>query len=259
MRRSSQGRVLRLAHGPDVLHRRRGPPPGHRSADRSSRTGSGGRSTDVAAGRARARRPGRDRARSAVSATADVADSARIGLGSRVWHLAQVGEDAVLGRACVVGRGAYIGPGVRIGDHVKIQNYALVYQPATLEDGVFVGPAVVLTNDLNPRAVDVHRRPKSATVGRRSPCTSRKVRRWVPARCALPRSRSGAGRWSVPERSSSTTFPISPSSSGSRRGASAGSAGRASPCGGDADATWHCERTGDRYVETEGKLHEIAT
>jgi len=98
----------------------------------------------------------------ALHATADVAESASIGPGSRVWHLAQIGENAVIGRACVVGRGAYVGPGVQIGDHVKIQNYALVYHPAVLEDGVFVGPAVVLTNDLNPRSVDADGRLKSA-------------------------------------------------------------------------------------------------
>src|SRR5689334_1967034 len=96
------------------------------------------------------------------SATADVADSAQIGKGSRIWQLVQVGENAVIGCGCILGRGAYIGPGVRIGDYVKIQNYALVYQPARLEDGVFVGPAAVLTNDLNPRAVDIHGRPKAA-------------------------------------------------------------------------------------------------
>jgi acetyltransferase-like isoleucine patch superfamily enzyme len=44
---------------------------------------------------------------------------------------------------------------VVIGDHVKLQNYALVYEPARLEDDVFIGPAVVLTNDLYPRSVDV--------------------------------------------------------------------------------------------------------
>ena len=36
---------------------------------------------------------------------------------------------------------------------VKLQNYALVYEPAVLEDGVFVGPAAVLTNDTYPRSV----------------------------------------------------------------------------------------------------------
>jgi acetyltransferase-like isoleucine patch superfamily enzyme len=54
----------------------------------------------------------------------------------------------------VVGRGAYIGAGARLGDNCKIQNYALVYEPAALADGVFVGPAAVLTNDTYPRAIN---------------------------------------------------------------------------------------------------------
>ena len=88
-----------------------------------------------------------------IAPGADVDARAEIGEGTSVWHLAQIREDAVLGRDCVVGRGAYIGTGVRIGDNVKIQNYALVYEPATLGDGSFVGPAAVLTNDLRPRSV----------------------------------------------------------------------------------------------------------
>ncbi|MCW2915484.1 MAG: N-acetyltransferase, partial [Actinomycetia bacterium] len=86
---------------------------------------------------------------------ADVDDSAAIGEDTTIWHLAQVRENATLGRGCIIGRGAYVGPGVRLGDNVKVQNYALVYEPAVLEDGVFIGPAVVLTNDLYPRSVDV--------------------------------------------------------------------------------------------------------
>lgn len=85
--------------------------------------------------------------------SADVAESASIGEGSSVWHLAQVREDAVLGANCIIGRGAYVGTGVRMGKNCKLQNYALVYEPAVLEDGVFVGPAVVFTNDHYPRSV----------------------------------------------------------------------------------------------------------
>jgi acetyltransferase-like isoleucine patch superfamily enzyme len=40
-----------------------------------------------------------------------------------------------------------------MGNNCKLQNHALVYEPAVLEDGVFVGPAVVFTNDLYPRSV----------------------------------------------------------------------------------------------------------
>lgn len=97
-----------------------------------------------------------------VAQTADVAPDATIGEGSSIWHLAQVREGAVLGRDCVVGRGAYIGSGVTMGDGCKVQNYALVYEPAVLEDGVFVGPSVVFTNDHFPRAINIDGSAKSA-------------------------------------------------------------------------------------------------
>ena len=42
---------------------------------------------------------------------------------------------------------------VQIGDRVKIQNNVSVYRGVELADEVFVGPSVVFTNDLRPRAV----------------------------------------------------------------------------------------------------------
>ena len=72
------------------------------------------------------------------------------------------GERPSRAAECIIGRGAYVGPGVLIGDNVKLQNYALVYEPARLEDGVFIGPAAVLTNDLYPRSVDPRGRLKRA-------------------------------------------------------------------------------------------------
>jgi acetyltransferase-like isoleucine patch superfamily enzyme len=98
-----------------------------------------------------------------ISHTADVADTASIGEGSRIWHLAQVREDAVVGQRCIIGRGAYVGTGVVLGDDCKVQNYALVYEPARLGRGVFIGPAVVLTNDQYPRAVNADLSQKSAS------------------------------------------------------------------------------------------------
>jgi acetyltransferase-like isoleucine patch superfamily enzyme len=88
-----------------------------------------------------------------IVASADVDSSASVGAGSSIWHLAQVRERAVLGVDCTIGRGAYIGSGVVMGDDCKVQNYALVYEPAVLGAGVFIGPAVVLTNDTYPRAI----------------------------------------------------------------------------------------------------------
>jgi acetyltransferase-like isoleucine patch superfamily enzyme len=97
-----------------------------------------------------------------IAPTADVDPRATIGARTRVWHLAQVREDAVVGDDCILGRGSYVGPGVIVGDNCKLQNYALVYEPAVLEPGVFVGPAAVFTNDVFPRAVNPDGSLKSA-------------------------------------------------------------------------------------------------
>lgn len=86
--------------------------------------------------------------------TAEVSPGATVGAGARIWHQAQVRERAVVGPGCIIGKGAYIGAGVTLGANCKVQNYACVYEGMTLEDGVFVGPEVVFTNDRYPRAVN---------------------------------------------------------------------------------------------------------
>jgi len=98
-----------------------------------------------------------------ISITADVSERAVVPASTKIWHLAQVRQGAVLGENVVVGRGAYIGRGVHVGDNCKIQNYALVYEPAELAPGVFIGPAAVLTNDHNPRAVNPDGTQKAAS------------------------------------------------------------------------------------------------
>jgi UDP-2-acetamido-3-amino-2,3-dideoxy-glucuronate N-acetyltransferase len=97
-----------------------------------------------------------------VHASALVEADAEIGAGSKVWSQSQVRTGARLGRNCVIGSGAFIDTGVRLGDNCKVQNRALVYSPADLADGVFVGPAAVLTNDLYPRAINPDGSAKSA-------------------------------------------------------------------------------------------------
>ena len=98
-----------------------------------------------------------------IEPSADVAPSAIVAPSARVWHLAQVREEARIGEETIVGRGAYIGEGVRVGGRCKIQNYALIYEPASLADGVFVGPAAVFTNDHCPRAINADGTLKSAS------------------------------------------------------------------------------------------------
>lgn len=104
-----------------------------------------------------------------IHATADVSSTAVIGEGSRVWHHCHIREGVIIGRNCVLGKGVYIDADVRIGDNVKIQNNAAVYRGVALEDGVFCGPHVVLTNDRHPRAIKPDGSPKGPgdwTVGK---------------------------------------------------------------------------------------------
>lgn len=89
-----------------------------------------------------------------IHPTADVSERATIGDGTSIWHHCQVREDVRIGSKCILGKGVYIDNDVSIGDNVKIQNYVSVYHGVKLEDGVFVGPHVCFTNDLNPRAIN---------------------------------------------------------------------------------------------------------
>ncbi|HEY6116537.1 MAG TPA: DapH/DapD/GlmU-related protein, partial [Candidatus Dormibacteraeota bacterium] len=89
-----------------------------------------------------------------IHPTADVAESADIGRGTRVWHQAQVRERAHVGEECILGKGSYVDFEVRIGDRCKLQNGVFVYHGFDLESGVFLGPGAMLLNDKNPRAVN---------------------------------------------------------------------------------------------------------
>jgi acetyltransferase-like isoleucine patch superfamily enzyme len=65
-----------------------------------------------------------------------------------------VREGANIGANCILGKNVYVDFDVAIGNCVKIQNNCSVYHGVTIEDGVFLGPHVVLTNDLYPRAIN---------------------------------------------------------------------------------------------------------
>ena len=192
-----------------------------------------------------------------IAATADVDERATIRSGTRVWHLAQVREGASVGRNCTIGRGAYVGPGVHLGDNVKLQNYALVYEPAELADGVFVGPAAVLTNDEYPRSVTPQGRLKSgddwtavgvvvgegAAIGARAVCVAPvSIGRWALIAAGAVVTRD------VPDFGLMVGVPA-------RRVGWVGRAGQ--PLIAKDDGRWSCPQTGAEYREDGGRLTEL--
>lgn len=196
-----------------------------------------------------------DRSAVRIVDSADVAADALLGAGTSVWHLAQVREGAQLGVNCIIGRGAYVGTGVVMGDHCKVQNYALVYEPALLADGVFIGPAVVLTNDTYPRAINPDGSIKSAddwepvgvTVERGASIGAR-------ATCVAPVT---IGAWAtvaagavvvkdVPAYALVAGVPA-------RRLGWVGEAGHPL-VEGEEPGGWVCPVTGERYAESDGNI-----
>ncbi len=79
-------------------------------------------------------------------------ESVDVGAGTRVWAFAHVLAGAKVGSGCNICDGAYVEGGAVLGDNVTVKNHTLVFDGVTCEDDVFLGPNVVFTNDLRPRA-----------------------------------------------------------------------------------------------------------
>lgn len=79
-------------------------------------------------------------------------ESTAVGEGTRVWAFAHVVRGAKVGRNCNICNCAFVEGGVILGDNVTVKNNTLIFDLVTVEDDVFLGPNVVFTNDLRPRA-----------------------------------------------------------------------------------------------------------
>ncbi|MFB9074649.1 acyltransferase [Citricoccus parietis] len=207
-----------------------------------------------------------------IQMSADVDPRAWIGRRVRVWHLAQVREEAVVGDGCQIGRGAYVGPGVVMGRNCKLQNHALVYEPARLADGVFVGPAAVLTNDEFPRAVTPDGALKrhddwvrvgvtvgtGAAIGARAVCVAPLViGAWAMIAAGAVVTRD------VPDYAVVAGVParrLGWVGEAGRRLEAVGLDGPQASTGATAPGgLWRCPATGQLYRETEARLEKLET
>ena len=81
-----------------------------------------------------------------------VDDNVTIGKGTKIWFFSHILSNTVIGERCIIGQNCMVGGNVIIGNRVKIQNNVSVYEGVEIEDGVFLGPSMVFTNVINPRA-----------------------------------------------------------------------------------------------------------
>lgn len=84
--------------------------------------------------------------------TAVVDPQSRVGAGTKIWHFSHVMAHSVIGERCNIGQNVVVSPRCTLGNGVKVQNNVSVYTGVVIEDDVFLGPSMVFTNVINPRA-----------------------------------------------------------------------------------------------------------
>lgn len=88
-----------------------------------------------------------------IHKTAEIEKNVHLGENTKVWHFAQIRENVTIGSNCIIGKNVYIDAETIIGNNCKLQNNCSIYHTAIIEDGVFIGPHVIITNDKTPRAI----------------------------------------------------------------------------------------------------------
>jgi len=84
-------------------------------------------------------------------------DNVEIGDDTKIWHFSHILSGTQIGKNCSFGQNCVVGPNVVVGNGVKVQNNISIYEGVEVEDDVFLGPSMVFTNVINPRAFIVRR------------------------------------------------------------------------------------------------------
>ncbi|MEG8026097.1 hypothetical protein QP162_20285 [Sphingomonas aurantiaca] len=105
-----------------------------------------------------------------VHPLADVAATATIGMGTRVWQYAIILAGARIGEDCNVCAHTLVEGNVVIGDRVTVKSGVFLWDGLVIEDDAFLGPNCIFTNDSHPRSrqrkpYPVTRIEKGASIG----------------------------------------------------------------------------------------------
>lgn len=87
-----------------------------------------------------------------------------IGEGTKIWHFCHILSGSTIGDNCSFGQNCVVGPRVTVGNGVKVQNNVSIYEGVEVEDSVFLGPSMVFTNVINPRAFIVRKEEYKKTL-----------------------------------------------------------------------------------------------
>ena len=86
-----------------------------------------------------------------------VDENVNIGDDTKIWHFSHILSNTTIGTNCSFGQNCVVGPNVVMGSGIKVQNNISIYEGVEVEDDVFLGPSMVFTNVVNPRAFIVRR------------------------------------------------------------------------------------------------------
>ena len=87
-----------------------------------------------------------------IHSSSYIDNNVQIGENTKIWHFSHILSNTTIGKDCSFGQNCVVGPNVKIGNGVKVQNNISIYDGVEIEDDVFLGPSMVFTNVINPRA-----------------------------------------------------------------------------------------------------------
>jgi acetyltransferase-like isoleucine patch superfamily enzyme len=85
-----------------------------------------------------------------VHQTALLADNVKLGAYVKIWSNAVIGLGVNIGDNVVIGSNVYVGWGTTIGQGSRIQHGVFLPNHTVIEENVFIGPNVTLTDDRYP-------------------------------------------------------------------------------------------------------------